>query len=158
MPVSDPPLRETPIIINRISSLHSPLLELANYHVLGRILYYVPYLSPLPPGRILSTFGGLMGVAELLNSLGIALSSNRKTGRTQQELGSQLTIAALAIQLIVILIFVIIGIIFHRRCAKANIHARAVSAPLITLRKHVLNPNPLYLPPGRTPRQRDNPH
>lgn len=113
--------------------LYSPLLELANYHVLGRILYYVPYLSPLPPGRVLSTFGGLMAVVELLNSLGIALSSNRSSGRTQQELGSQLTIAALSIQLVVIVIFVAIAGIFHWRCAKANIHGRPITTPLITL-------------------------
>ncbi|KFZ04967.1 hypothetical protein V501_08816 [Pseudogymnoascus sp. VKM F-4519 (FW-2642)] len=110
-----------------------PLLELANYHVLGRILYYVPYLAPLPPGRVLSTFGGLMIVVETLNSLGVALSTNRSPDHNSQELGSQITIAALAIQLVVIVIFFILAAIFHRRCVKANIHAQAISTPLTTL-------------------------
>lgn len=112
---------------------HSPLLELANYHVLGRILYYVPYLAPLPPGRVLSTFGGLMLVVETLNSVGVALSTNRSPDHNSQELGGQITIAALAIQLGVIIILFVLAAIFHRRCAKANIHARAISTPLTTL-------------------------
>ncbi|KFY15647.1 hypothetical protein V492_01844 [Pseudogymnoascus sp. VKM F-4246] len=110
-----------------------PLLELANYHVLGRILYYVPYLAPLPPGRVLSTFGGLMIVVETLNSVGVALSNIRSPDHNSQELGGQITIAALAIQLGVIIIFFVLAAIFHRRCAKANIHARAISTPLTTL-------------------------
>jgi hypothetical protein len=44
-----------------------------------------------------------------------------------------LTIAALSIQLGVIIIFVVIASVFHWRCSKANIHARAVSTPLVTL-------------------------
>lgn len=110
-----------------------PLLELANYHVLGRIFYYVPYVAPLPPGRVLSTFGGLMALVEALNALGVAFSSNVSSSHSQQETGSRLTIAALAIQLGVIVVFVLLAAIFHRRCAKANIHAKAVSTPLITL-------------------------
>lgn len=114
-------------------SLRSPLLELANYHVLGRVFYYVPYLTPLPPGRVLSTFGALIALVEALNALGVALSSNPSSSQSQQELGSRLTIAALAIQLGVIVIFVLLAAIFHRRCTRANIHAKAVSTPLITL-------------------------
>ncbi|KAF2471147.1 putative RTA1 domain protein [Lindgomyces ingoldianus] len=110
-----------------------PLLELANYHILGRILYYVPYLAPLPPGRVLSTFGALIALVETLNALGVSLSANPSSSHSQQELGTRLTIAALAIQLVVIVIFIALAAIFHRRCAKANIHAKAVSTPLITL-------------------------
>ncbi len=113
--------------------LASPLLELSNYHVLGRIFYYVPYLSPLPPGRVLSIFGALMALVEALNALGVALSSNPSSTQSNQELGSRLTIAALAIQLIVIVVFVFLAAMFHRQCAKANIHARAVSTLLITM-------------------------
>ncbi|RDL31402.1 uncharacterized protein BP5553_09611 [Venustampulla echinocandica] len=108
-----------------------PLLELANYHVLGRIFYYVPYSAPLPPGRVLSTFGALMALVETLNALGVALTSNRSS--SHQELGRNLIIAALAIQLGVIVIFIVLAAIFHKRCTKANIHAKAVSTPLITL-------------------------
>ncbi|KAI0517893.1 putative RTA1 domain protein [Xylaria bambusicola] len=110
-----------------------PLLELANYHILGRILYYVPYFAPLPPSRVLSTFGGLLALVELLNSLGVALASNPASAPSQQHLGSSLTLAAIGIQLGVIVIFIGIAGIFHYRCIKAEVHAKAVSTPLITL-------------------------
>ncbi|KAL4993222.1 hypothetical protein BDV10DRAFT_179520 [Aspergillus recurvatus] len=107
-----------------------PLLELANYHVLGRIFYYVPYLSPLPPNRVMSTFGALMALVELLNALGVSLASNPSSSSSQQDLGSHLTIAALAMQLGVILSFVVLAGIFHRRCVQADIRNKAVILPL----------------------------
>lgn len=113
--------------------LHSPLLELNNYHVLGRLLYYVPYFAPMPPGRVLSTFGAIMAIVEALNALGVALSANPSSERSKQELGRNLTISALAIQLFVIVTFVLIAGIFHRRCARAKLNAKAVSTPLLTL-------------------------
>ena len=90
-------------------------------------------MAPLPPGRVLSTFGALMALVEALNALGVALASNPSSSHTQQELGSHLTVAALAIQLGVIIIFVILAAIFHRRCAKAKVHVKAVSVPLVTM-------------------------
>lgn len=93
----------------------------------------MPHLAPLPPNRVMSIFGGLLGLVEVLNSLGVSLSANPSSKPITQELGSQLTIAALSIQLAVIVIFVVISGIFHWRCARANIRARAVSTPLITL-------------------------
>ncbi|KAK3370887.1 putative RTA1 domain protein [Lasiosphaeria ovina] len=110
-----------------------PLLELANYHVLGRIFYYVPYFAPLPAGRVLSTFGGLMLIVEVLNSLGVSFSANPSASQSRQDLGQNLTIVALAIQLAVIVTFVVLAALFHRRCAKAGLRSRAVSTPLATL-------------------------
>ena len=74
-----------------------------------------------------------MGAVELLNSLGVSLSANPSSSHTTQELGSNLTIAALAIQLTVIVVFIILAGLFHYRCQKANVHSRAVTTPLITL-------------------------
>ncbi|RYP51875.1 hypothetical protein DL768_002843 [Monosporascus sp. mg162] len=110
-----------------------PLLELANYHVLSRIFYYVPYCSPLAPGRVLVTFGGLMILVEVLNSLGVALSVNPSSSAEQQTLGGHLTIAVIAMQLGIIISFFCLATLFHRRCAEANIHAKAVKMTLITL-------------------------
>ncbi|KAK3326691.1 RTA1 domain-containing protein [Apodospora peruviana] len=111
-----------------------PLLELANYHVLGRIFYYVPHCAPLPPGKVLRVFGGLMALVELLNALGVALSANPTSSHTTQELGTYLTITAIAIQLAIIAIFVIMAAIFQRRCSKAGVsHNRTISTPINTL-------------------------
>ncbi|KAK3341852.1 putative RTA1 domain protein [Lasiosphaeria hispida] len=110
-----------------------PLLELANYHVLGRVFYYVPYNAPLPPGRVLSIFGGLLAIVELLNSLGVAFTANISSTPSKQEMGKSLTLAALAIQLVVIVIFVVLASIFHWRCAKAKLRSKAVSTSLTAL-------------------------
>ena len=74
-----------------------------------------------------------MALVEALNSLGVSLAANPTSSHSQQELGGHLTIAALAIQLVVIAIFVVLAGIFHRRCAKANIRTKTVSTPLMTL-------------------------
>ncbi|RSM15719.1 hypothetical protein CDV31_004818 [Fusarium ambrosium] len=110
-----------------------PLLELVNYHVLGRIFYYVPYCAPIAPGKVLATFGGLMGIVELLNSLGVSLSANTSSTPEKQALGSHLTIAAISLQLIIIVIFVYLAYMFQRRCAKANVQSPAVKTLLTTL-------------------------
>lgn len=112
---------------------HRPLLELANYHVLGRVFYYLPYLAPFSPGKVLRIFGGLMALIELFNSLGVSLSSNPSSSHATQELGSRLTIAAISMQLGAIIIFIVLAVVFHRRCIRANILVKAVSTPLITL-------------------------
>ncbi|KAI9150430.1 RTA1 domain protein [Paramyrothecium foliicola] len=49
-----------------------PILELANFHALGRILYFVPYHSPMHPGRMLTTFGSVASLVEIFNGVGIA--------------------------------------------------------------------------------------
>lgn len=51
----------------------------------------------------------------------------------RQDLGRTITIAALVLQIVVIVCFVLLASIFHRRCNKSTLHAKAVSAPLITL-------------------------
>lgn len=43
-----------------------PVYALINYIVLSRILYYIPYLSPLHPGRVLTTFLAADGLTEIL--------------------------------------------------------------------------------------------
>ncbi|KAI8959056.1 hypothetical protein F5Y11DRAFT_350904 [Daldinia sp. FL1419] len=110
-----------------------PLLELANYHILGRIFSYVPWCSPLPPARVLTVFGGLMGLVEALNSLGVSLSANPSASSSTQSLGSNLTIAALIIQLCLIVIFVCLAGLFHRRCLRENVQVKGVKILLHAL-------------------------
>jgi len=74
-----------------------------------------------------------MAIVELLNSLGVALSANPSSTHEKQHLGKSLTIAALTIQLLVIIVFIILAAIFHRRCFKADIRVRGVTTPLYTL-------------------------
>ena len=87
----------------------------------------------MPPNRVLTTFGVLMAFVETLNSLGVAFSANPSTSHSQQAMGSSLTIAALSIQLGVILIFILLAALFHRRCIRGNVRSAAVFTLLRTL-------------------------
>ncbi|KAK4243506.1 hypothetical protein C7999DRAFT_36168 [Corynascus novoguineensis] len=108
-----------------------PLLELSNYHVLGRIFYYVPYCAPMPPNRVLATFGGLMAAVEALNAVGVSLVAN--PSGDSQSLGKSLTIAAISIQVVVIVIFIALAALFHVRFARARLGSRAVKTTLLVL-------------------------
>lgn len=110
------------------------MLELANYHILGRILYYVPYLSPIHPGRVLSTFALLSAIVEALNGWGASYTANASLTHAEQQAGHILMKASLVIQLFVIACFLTLAGLFHRRCRRAGLHrARGVRQPLLTL-------------------------
>jgi hypothetical protein len=111
----------------------SPLLELANYHVLGRILFYVPYFAPLHPGRTLTTFGFFSGIVEVMNALGVSYLATPTSDASRKKLGDGLLKASLICQLGVISIFCVIAGIFHRRCVRAGITSRKVQGPLWTM-------------------------
>ena len=110
-----------------------PLLELANYHILGRILYYVPYHSPLHPGRVLSTFAFLSGLVEGLNGWGASYSANQALSESQQNIGHALMKTALLLQLFVAVSFIILAVFFHVRCRRAGIKNQRLEGPLLTL-------------------------
>lgn len=111
----------------------SPVLELANYHVLGRILYYVPYFSPLHPGRTLTTFGTISAIVEVMNALGVSYLANPKVDEKYAKLGHGLMKASLIIQVGVITLFCVIAGLFHRRCIKGGIKTQKVQGPLLTM-------------------------
>jgi hypothetical protein len=102
-------------------------MELCNYHTLGRLFYYVPHCSPMPPGRVLAIFAGIMLVVETVNSLGVSLGSNSSADAARQELGSALILTAVITQLLVIGTFVVLMVLFQRRCARSNLRNKTVS-------------------------------
>ncbi|CAN8097071.1 unnamed protein product [Discula destructiva] len=108
-----------------------PLLELANYQVLGRVLLYIPYLAPISPSRVLSTFSLLIAIVETLNALGVALASN--PAGASQGTGSAMVIAALGMQLVIILVFILLAGLFHRRIARAKLETKPIRMVLLGL-------------------------
>jgi hypothetical protein len=110
-----------------------PLLELANYHVLGRILYYVPYFAPIHPGRTLTTFGILSAFVETMNALGVSYLLSPRISESKQSLGNALLKASLICQLVIICLFCFITGVFHMRCRRAGITSRKVQGPIITM-------------------------
>ncbi|SPO06503.1 related to Rtm1p [Cephalotrichum gorgonifer] len=111
-----------------------PILELANYHILGRIMYYVPYCAPLHPGRVLTTFGTLSFLVEVLNGVGIAWLARPGADPTIHKVGDALTKASLILQVGVISLFVVLAALFQRRCAREGVGSRPeILKPLVTL-------------------------
>ncbi|KAE8153108.1 RTA1 like protein-domain-containing protein [Aspergillus avenaceus] len=110
-----------------------PLLELANYHILGRILYYVPYHSPIHPGRVLTTFGMLSALVEVLNAIGVSYIANPNLPDSTVELGHILMKASLIAQVVVVTIFCLLAGLFQHRCYRSGIRNRSIPVPLLTL-------------------------
>ncbi|KAF2867532.1 hypothetical protein BDV95DRAFT_598183 [Massariosphaeria phaeospora] len=110
-----------------------PILELANYHVLGRILYYVPYFSPMHPGRTLTTFGFISGIVEVMNALGVSYIASKTATDKYLKLGHILMKLSLFIQVLVIIAFCLLAGAFQSRCARGGVHTRSVRSPLLTL-------------------------
>jgi hypothetical protein len=118
-----------------IVTCDSPILELANYHVLGRLFHYVPYAAPFNPSRVTSFFGGVMLAIEGLNGAGVALAANAGAGKTTQDIGRYMILIALGLQVIVIFSFVYLSVKFWRRCIDEQVveHSSAISSVLVTL-------------------------
>ncbi|PKS12318.1 hypothetical protein jhhlp_001618 [Lomentospora prolificans] len=110
-----------------------PLLELQNYNILGRILYYVPYHSPIHPGRVLSTFAFISGIIEALNGWGASLTANQSLNESTMKTGHALIKTSLLMQLVVAACFLALAWTFHRRCYVNNIRDPRVQQPLYTL-------------------------
>ncbi|KAF4453754.1 hypothetical protein F53441_3647 [Fusarium austroafricanum] len=110
-----------------------PLLELQNYRILGRILYYVPYHSPIHPGRVLTTFGFISGIVEALNGWGASYSANQSLTNREIETGHALIKTSLLLQVVVAVLFISLAVTFHRRCAASGITSERLNKPLWTL-------------------------
>lgn len=115
------------------ADIASPLYELANYFILSRILYYVPYYSPIHPGRVFTTFGAISSVVEALNGNGAAYVANSSLPQSKQDIGKALLKAALILQLVILCLFVILAVYFHRKCKKAGLLPNNLKAVLNTL-------------------------
>ncbi|KAF9766314.1 hypothetical protein IL306_001305, partial [Fusarium sp. DS 682] len=110
-----------------------PLLELQNYRILGRILYYVPYHSPIHPGRVLTTFGFISAIVEALNGWGASYSANQSLTDSEINAGHALIKTSLLLQIVVAMLFITLAVTFHRRCVVAGITNERLNKPLWTL-------------------------
>ena len=74
-----------------------------------------------------------MLIVEALNAAGVSLKADSSSPASEQALGGNLIIVAVALQAVVILIFAVIAGMFHVRCAKVGIVTRTVMTPLLTM-------------------------
>lgn len=105
---------------------------MTNYLVLGRALYYVPYLSPLHPGRVISTFVGIDVIVGILTGNGASEVNPSNSAKTQR-IGRGLIRTSILLQVFSFLGFVTLTVIFHRRCLRANIFNSKLRAIIFLL-------------------------
>ncbi|PKS12978.1 hypothetical protein jhhlp_000319 [Lomentospora prolificans] len=110
-----------------------PLLELSNYHILGRVLYYVPHLSPTHLGRVLTTFGMLSAIVEVLNAIGVMYITNPNVRDKAKDVGHIMMQVGLVLQLLVISAYYVLAGLFHYRCKRGNVQSKNVYGILLTL-------------------------
>ncbi|KAL5375549.1 hypothetical protein DPSP01_011130 [Paraphaeosphaeria sporulosa] len=120
-----------------------PVYALINYFILSRILYYIPYLAPMHPGRVATTFVGLDAVCEILIGQGAWRMANSSMTPKQRKLGANLVTASLSLQVALFGSFGLLAAQFHMRANKAKLLSRDlrivlyvlyVSATIVTIR------------------------
>src|SRR4051812_29691308 len=110
-----------------------PIYAAADYFILGRTLYYIPYLSPIHPGRVVSTFIGVDVIIEILTGNGAAKLANSSLSPTQIKIGRDMIRASLVLQVILFLCFVALAAWFHRQCHRAGVVTRKLRTIMIAL-------------------------
>ena len=103
-----------------------------NYFILGRTLHYIPYLSPIHPGRVVSTFIGADTIVEVLTATGAARIADSKDPHTVST-GLSLIKASIVLQLVLFLCFVAIQAVFHSRCVRQNVLSPNIRSMLYLL-------------------------
>ena len=120
-----------------------PVYALINYFILSRVLFYIPYLAPLHPGRVATTFVGLDAVCEILIGQGAWRMANSTMTEKQRQLGANLVTASLSLQAALFGTFGILAAQFHYRALKAKVLSKDlqtvlkvlyVSATIVTIR------------------------
>jgi len=98
-----------------------PIYSGAAYFILARTLYYIPWLSPLHPGRILTTFIGVDFLIELMVANGAAKAVNTSASAAEQQAGAILIKTALILQACTFAAYVAILAIWHTRAKRAGL-------------------------------------
>ena len=120
-----------------------PVYALINYFILSRVLYYMPYLAPMHPGRVATTFIGLDGVCEILIGNGAWRMANSSMTDAQRQTGANMVMASLSLQAALFAGFGLLAAMFHRKALKAGVmkkelktvlYVMYVSAGIVTIR------------------------
>jgi hypothetical protein len=98
-----------------------PIYSGAAYFILTRTLYYIPWLSPLHPGRILTTFIGVDFLIELMVANGAAKAANTSASTAEQQAGAVLIKTALILQACTFAAYFAILAIWHTRAKRAGL-------------------------------------
>lgn len=117
----------------KLKARSSPVYEVANYFVLSRILYYIPYQSPIHPGRVYTTFIAMGGVIEAITANGAVRVANSSNSVSSQNTGKALLKAALILQIALMVGFVALAGKFQRNCSREGVLNHRVKRALVVL-------------------------
>jgi hypothetical protein len=124
---------QLPYVNTRATHGKTALIPVLTSVILSRILYYIPYLAPLHPGRVATTFVGLDGVCEILIGNGAWRLANSSMTDTQRKVGSRMVIASLCLQTALFGAFGILSAQFHRRAKSAGVLKRDLEVLLYVM-------------------------
>ncbi|PYH93658.1 hypothetical protein BO71DRAFT_381132 [Aspergillus ellipticus CBS 707.79] len=112
-----------------------PVYEGSNFFTLGRILYYIPYHSPIHPGRVFTTFIALGAAVEAITANGAVLVANSGSSETEnkRKTGEALLKAALILQLALMVGFVALASRFHHNCYRGGVLNTKIKRALYVL-------------------------
>lgn len=120
-----------------------PVYALINYFVLSCMLHYMPYLAPMHPGRVATTFIGLDGVCEILIGNGAWRMANSSMTDSQRQAGANMVMASLCLQAVLFAGFGVLAALFHHKALRAGVLKNEmktvlcvmyVSASIVTVR------------------------
>ncbi|CAG8412298.1 unnamed protein product [Penicillium salamii] len=110
-----------------------PVYEGANFFILGRILYYIPYHSPIHPGRVFTTFVALGVVIESITANGAVRVASSDSTVASQNIGKSLLKAALIMQIALMVGFVTLAAKFHFNCSRGGVLNSKIKRALLVL-------------------------
>ncbi|CAI7597395.1 unnamed protein product [Penicillium glandicola] len=110
-----------------------PVYEGANFFILGRILYYIPYHSPIHPGRVFTTFVALGVAIESITANGAARVASSDSSVSSQNTGKALLKAALILQIVLMAGFVTLAGRFHFNCSRGGVLNHKIKHALLVL-------------------------
>lgn len=120
-----------------------PVYEGANYFILGRMLYYIPYHSPIHPGRVFTTFVAVGIAIEAITANGAARVASSGSTPHEQSVGKALLKAALIMQVALMVAFTALAAKFQYNCRRGGVlndkikrclNVLYISSTLITIR------------------------
>jgi hypothetical protein len=107
--------------------------EGANFFILGRMLYYIPYHSPIHPGRVFTTFVALGVVIESITANGAVRVASSDSTVASQNIGKSLLKAALIMQIALMVGFVALAGRFHYNCSRGGVLNHKIKRALVIL-------------------------
>lgn len=110
-----------------------PVYNGANYFIFGRMLYYTPYLSPIHPGRVWTTFIALDTFADIIAANGASRAANARATPAEREAGLILVKVSLFLLIGMFLAFMSLNVQYHFRARDKGVFTDKVKVVLYVL-------------------------